>query len=76
MVQQFLSRLARIRPRQYLFISLRKSHLPLKLFTACPQQKSSHKKNHAYLTDSEYFTCKLKMLLPAAYVTEWTFICL
>ena len=32
----------------------------LKLSTACPQEKSSHKKNHAYLTDSEYFTCLLK----------------
>ena len=32
----------------------------LKLSTSCPQEKSSHKKNHAYLTDSEYFTCLLK----------------
>ena len=32
----------------------------LKLSTVCPKEKSSHKKNHAYLTDSEYFTCLLK----------------
>ena len=64
MVRQFLPRLTRIRSRRYLFISLRKSHLPLKLFTVCPQEKSSHKKKHAYLTDSEYCTCLLKMLLP------------
>ena len=49
MVQQFLSCLARIRSRQYLFISSRKSYLPFKSFTACLQEKSSHKKNHAYL---------------------------
>ena len=56
-VQQFLSCLPRIRPGHYLFISSRKSYLPLKLSTVCPQEKSSHKKNHG---DSEYFTCLLK----------------
>ena len=56
-VQQFLSCLPRIRSRQYLFVSSTKSYLPLQLSTACPQEKSSHKKNHA---DSEYFTCLLK----------------
>ena len=57
MVQQFLSCLPRIRSRKYLFISSRKSYLPLKLSPVCPQEKSSRKKNHA---DSEYFTCLLK----------------
>ena len=37
-----------------------KNFLPLKLSTACPQEQSSHKKNYAYLTDSEYSTCLLK----------------
>ena len=75
MVQQFLSHLPKIRSRQYLFISSRKSYIPLKLFTACLQGKSSHKKNHPYLTDSKYFTCLLiKILLPVACVTEGTFI--
>ena len=37
-----------------------KNFLPLNLSIACPQEKSSHKKNYAYLTDSEYFTCLLK----------------
>ena len=75
MVQQFLSRLPRIRSRQYLVISSRKRYLPLKLSTACPKEKSTHKQNHAHLTDSEYCTCLLKkILLSVAYVTEWTFI--
>ena len=60
MVQQLLSCLPRIRSKQYLFILSRKSYLPLKLSAAYPQEKSSHKKNHAYLTDSEYFTWLLK----------------
>ena len=60
MVQKFLSRLLRIMSRQYLFIWSGKSFHPLKLSTSCPQEKSNHKKNHAYLTDSEYSTCFLK----------------
>ena len=40
--------------------SSRKSVPLLKLSIACPQEKSSHKKNHAYLTGSEYFTSLLK----------------
>ena len=32
----------------------------LKLSAVCSNEKSSHKKNHAYLTDSEYFACLLK----------------
>ena len=60
MVQKFLSRLLRIKSRQYLFIWSGKSFHPLKLSTSCPQEKSNHKKNHAYLTDSEYSTCFLK----------------
>ena len=55
--ENILSCLPRIRSRQYLFISQRKSYFPLKLSTASPQEKSSHKKNHAY---PEYFTCSLK----------------
>ena len=35
MVLQFLSRLPRIRSRQYLFVLSSKSYLPLKLSTAC-----------------------------------------
>ena len=60
LVQHFLSRLPRIRSRQYRFISSGKSVLPIKLSTAYPQEKSSQTTNHAYLTDSEYFTCLLK----------------
>ena len=57
LVQQLVSSLPRIRSRQYWFISSGKSVLPIKLSTAYPQEKSSQKKNYAYLTDSEYFTC-------------------
>ena len=39
---------------------IKKNLLPLRSSTICPQEKSNHKKNHAYLTDSEYFTCLLK----------------
>ena len=56
----FLLCLPRIMSRQYLFISSRKRYLSLKLSTVCPQEKSSHKKNHA---DSEYSTCLLKNVL-------------
>ena len=53
LVQQLLSRITRIRSssRQYLFISAGKSVLFLKLSATCPQEKSTHKKDHAYLTD-------------------------
>ena len=57
MVQQFLSRLPRIRPRQYLFLSSIKSYLPLKLSTACLQEKSSHKKTRAYLIQNISHAC-------------------
>ena len=39
---------------------IRKSFLPFKLYTIYPQEKSSHKKYHVYLTDSQYSTCLLK----------------
>ena len=50
MVQKFLSRLLRIRSRQYMFIWSGKSFHPLNLSTFCPQEKSNHNKSHAYLT--------------------------
>ena len=59
-VQQFLPHLPRIRSRQYILISSGKSFLPLKLPTACLQEKFRQKNNLAYLTDLEYFTCLLK----------------
>ena len=74
MVQQFFSRLPRTRSIQYLFILSRKYYLSLKLSTACTQEQSSHKRNHAYQADSEYFTFDEKIFLPVAYVTERTFI--
>ena len=52
----------------------RKSFPSLNLSNACPEEKSSHKKNHAYLTDSECFTCLLKKRSCLQYVTEWTFM--
>ena len=69
LVQQLLSRLPRIRLRQYLFISSVKSFLPPKLSTLCPQEKS-------YLPDWFRILDKLveETLSPIAYVTEWTFI--
>ena len=70
LVQQLLSLLSKTRSRQYLIISSGKSVLLLKLSRACPQEKSSHKKNHAYLTDSKYFTCLLKKRSREAHVTE------
>ena len=42
----------------------------LKLSTVCPQEKSSHKKIHAYLTDSEYFTCLLKKRSRLQYMSQ------
>ena len=63
LMQQFLSRLLRTWSRRYLLISSGK------ISTACPQEKSSLKKNHADLTDLEYFTCLLK-----TRITEWKFI--
>ena len=63
-----MSRLPRIRSRQYLFISSGKSFPPLRLSTACPQEKSSHKEDFAYLNDSEYFTFVEETLM--AYITE------
>ena len=62
-MQQVLPRLPRIRSWQYILISSGKIFLPLKLPTACLQEKSRQKKNVAYLTDLEYleyFTCLLK----------------
>ena len=43
LVQQFLSCLPRIKSRQYILISSGKRFLPLKLPTACWQEKSSQK---------------------------------
>ena len=48
---------------------IRKSFLPLKLPTACLQEKSSQKKNLAYLTD---FLVE-ETFLPIANITGWTF---
>ena len=69
MVQQFLPHLTRIRSRQCLFISLRKSYLPLKLSTASPQEKSCLPKWFRI-----FHMLVKKTLLPVAYVTELTFI--
>ena len=60
MIQQFLSRLPKIGSRWFLFIWSGKSSLIFKLFTTYPQEKSNHKKNHAYLDDLQYSTCFLK----------------
>ena len=62
MVQQFLSRVPGIRPRQFLFIWSEKNFL-LKLYTTYPQKKPNHKKSHAYLTNAQYSTCLLKNCL-------------
>ena len=60
MVQQFLSRLVRIRSRRFLYFWSIKIFLPFKLLTAHPQEKSKHKKNHAYLSDLQDSPCLLK----------------
>ena len=69
LLQQPLSRSTRIRSssRQYLFISSGKSVLLLRLSATCPQEKSSHKKDHTYLTE-EYFTCLLKNLSQSGHL--------
>ena len=60
MMQQFLSRLTKIRSRRPLFIWSEKSLLSFNLFTAYTQKKSNHKKYHASLFDSQYLRCLLK----------------
>ena len=72
LVQQLLSHLARIWSRQYLFISSGISVLLLKLSTTCLQEKSSHKKDHAYLTDQEYFTLlQVNSLILKRYLSQY-----
>ena len=70
LVQKFLSGLPRIRSRQYLFTSSRKSSLPLKLSTACPQEKSSRPQEKSSLPNwFRIFHILLEeMLSPLAYV--------
>ena len=65
MVQQFLPRLPRIRARKYVYFIKKKfaSSQAIYLSTVSPREKSNPKKNHAYLTDSEYFTCLWKNAL-------------
>ena len=56
---------------QLLLIWSEKSFLPFKWYTI-PTAKFNRKKNHAYLTDSQYSTCLLKKYPHPQYLWEWT----
>ena len=49
---------------------IRKNCPSSKVIYCLPTKKTNHKKNHAYLTDSQYFTCLLKERYPLQHMLQ------